>query len=81
MGDILLRIENLSLKRNGRYILKQVNLTVRRGEIHGILGLNGVGKSSLAYTIMGCTDYIPDEGRILFEERDITHLPITERWV
>jgi len=79
MGDILLRIENLSLKRNGRYILKQVNLVVRRGEIHGIIGLNGAGKSSLAYTIMGCADYIPDEGRILFDGRDITNSSITER--
>lgn len=79
MSDILLKVENLSLKRNGRYILRQVNLTVQRGEIHGILGLNGAGKSSLAYAIMGCADYVPDEGRILFEGRDITHLSITER--
>ncbi|MFA0747101.1 MAG: hypothetical protein EORIYHIE_000970 [Candidatus Fervidibacter sp.] len=79
MDDVLLCVENLSLKRNGRYILKQVNLTVRRGEIHGIIGLNGAGKSSLAYTIMGCFDYRPDEGRILFEGKDITQLSITER--
>ncbi len=79
MDDVLLRVENLSLKRNGRYILKQVNLTVRRGEIHGIIGLNGAGKSSLAYTIMGCSDYRPDEVRILFEGKDINHLSITER--
>lgn len=79
MSDILLQVENLSLKRNGRYILRQVNLSVRRGEIHGILGLNGAGKSSLAYAIMGCSDYTPDEGRILFEGRDITQLSITDR--
>ncbi|MCX7642628.1 MAG: ABC transporter ATP-binding protein [Armatimonadetes bacterium] len=79
MDDILLKVEDISLKRNGRYILRQVNLSVRRGEIHGILGLNGAGKSSLAYTIMGCADYVPDEGRILFEGNDITHLSITER--
>lgn len=79
MSDILLRVENLSLRRNGRYILRKVNLAVRRGEIHGVLGLNGAGKSSLAYSIMGCSGYIPDEGRILFEDRDITSLSITER--
>ncbi|MFN3420696.1 MAG: ATP-binding cassette domain-containing protein [Armatimonadota bacterium] len=79
MGETLLRIESLSLKRNGRCILRQINLSVQRGEIHGILGLNGAGKSSLAYSIMGCADYLPDEGRILFEGRDITRLSITER--
>lgn len=79
MGDFLQRIENLSLRRNGKQVLKQVNLMVRRGEIHGILGLNGAGKSSLAHTIMGCFDYKPDEGRIIFEGKDITHLSITER--
>lgn len=79
MEDFLQRIENLSLRRNGKQVLKQVNLTVRRGEIHGILGLNGAGKSSLAHTIMGCFDYKPDEGRIIFEGKDITHLSITER--
>ncbi len=79
MSETLLQIEDLSLKRNGRYILRQVNLSVQRGEIHGILGLNGAGKSSLAYSIIGCADYLPDEGRILFEGRDITRLSITER--
>lgn len=44
MEDFLQRIENLSLRRNGKQVLKQVNLTVRRGEIHGILRLNGGGQ-------------------------------------
>ncbi len=79
MDKVLLKVENLSLKRNGRFILRQVNLTVRQGEIHGILGLNGAGKSSLAYAIMGCADYRPQEGRIWFDGQDITNLSITER--
>ncbi|MCS7248062.1 MAG: ABC transporter ATP-binding protein [Anaerolineales bacterium] len=79
MSEPILRIENLSLIREGRPILSNVNLEIYPGQVHALLGLNGSGKSSLAYAIMGCEGYIPDEGRILFEGRDITHLSITER--
>jgi len=79
MDEYLLRVENLSLKRDGRAILSRVNLAVRPGEVHGLLGLNGSGKSSLAYVLMGCAGYTPDEGRIWFAGQDITALPISER--
>jgi ABC-type branched-subunit amino acid transport system ATPase component len=54
MQENLLRIENLSLRRDGRDILRQVSLSVQPGTVHGLLGPNGSGKSSLAYTLMGC---------------------------
>jgi len=79
MDDYLLRVENLGLKREGHDILYRVNLAVWPGEVHGLLGLNGSGKSSLAYALMGCAGYAPDEGRIWFAGQDITHLPIAER--
>jgi Fe-S cluster assembly ATP-binding protein len=79
MSDYLLQVDNLSLKRDGHDILYRVNLAVRPGEVHGLLGLNGSGKSSLAYTLMGCAGYTPDEGQIWFNGQDITTLPITER--
>jgi len=79
MDEYLLHVENLSLKREGHDILYRVNLAVRPGEVHGLLGLNGSGKSSLAYALMGCAGYAPDEGRIWFAGQDITHLPIAER--
>jgi Fe-S cluster assembly ATP-binding protein len=59
--------------------LRRLNLTVRGGEVHALLGLNGSGKSSLAYALMGCAGYTPDQGRIVFDGRDITALGITER--
>ena len=79
MNESLLKIENLSLRRNGREILQKVNLMIKPGEVLGLLGLNGSGKSSLAYTLMGCSGYEPDDGRIEFDGKDITHSSITER--
>jgi len=75
----LLCVENLHLQREDRLILRGVNLRMASGQIYGLLGRNGSGKSTLAYTLMGCGGYIPQEGRILFDGRDITALSITER--
>jgi Fe-S cluster assembly ATP-binding protein len=75
----LLVIENLSLRRNGHDILHGVNLSVNPGQVHVLLGLNGSGKSSLAYVIMGCEGYTPDSGRIVFDGRDLAGLSITDR--
>lgn len=78
-GDVLLDVQSVALIREGRTILHDINLSVLAGEIHALLGVNGSGKSSLAYVIMGCEDYHPDAGRILFAGRDISDLPMHER--
>jgi Fe-S cluster assembly ATP-binding protein len=75
----LLKVEHLSVRRDGRQILRDVNMTVHPGQIHTLLGLNGSGKSSLAYTLMGCAGYAPYEGRILLGGEDITGMPIHQR--
>ena len=75
----LLEIQNLSLNRDGRAILQNVNLSVYPGQVHALLGVNGSGKSSLAYALMGCAGYQPDSGRIWFDGQEITGLPIDER--
>lgn len=75
----MLRIQDLTLRRGGRTILRKINLTIKASEIYGILGPNGAGKSSLAYAIMGCNDYQPDEGKIIFKGQEITNLPIWQR--
>lgn len=79
MREPLLRVENLNLMREGRRILQDVNLTVYPGEIHALLGLNGSGKSSLAYAVMGCHGYAPDSGNIWFQGKNINQLPLHER--
>ncbi len=79
MNEPILLIEKLCLTRSGFRILSGVNLALYPGKIHALLGLNGSGKSSLAYTLMGCDGYKPDSGRVLLEGNDITHASITER--
>ena len=75
----LLKVEHLSLVRNGQRILNDVNLAVNPGQVHALLGLNGSGKSSLAYALMGCAGYKPDSGRIVFRDQDITSMAIHQR--
>jgi len=75
----LLKIENLSLSLGGKQVLRGLNLKVEAGTIHAILGTNAAGKTSLAYTIMGCNGYIPQEGKIFFKGEDITSYPIHKR--
>lgn len=79
MGREILRIENISLNLEERQILKDLNLSVKEGLIHSILGSNAAGKSSLAYVIMGCGSYTSQTGRIYFIGEDITDLTINKR--
>lgn len=78
-NDNLLQVEDLYLQREGRQILRRLHLTVQPGQVFGLIGLNGSGKCSLAYTLMGCAGYVPQQGHIFFAGQDITPLPITER--
>lgn len=79
MSSDLLILEGVFVEREGRPILKNINLKVEEGVIHSILGPNGAGKSSLAYLLMGCCDYRTQKGRIIFANQDITDLPIWKR--
>ncbi len=78
-NNTLLAVEDLWVERPGAEVLRGVNLTVGRGEVHALLGLNGSGKTSLALTLMGAGGYEPVRGRILFDGQDITSLSLTER--
>lgn len=79
MTSPLLQVEDLCLRRNGREILRAVNLSLYPGQVHILLGLNGSGKSSLANAIMGCEGYHPDSGRIIFAGQELGDLSVTER--
>jgi Fe-S cluster assembly ATP-binding protein len=78
---MLLEIKNLyvSVKESKKKILKGVNLKIKKGEQHAIMGKNGSGKSTLGYVIMGHPDYKITNGQILFEGNDIAKLKTEER--
>ncbi|MDD5391244.1 MAG: ATP-binding cassette domain-containing protein [Gallionellaceae bacterium] len=75
----LLELRHVSLRLDGRQVLRDVELALLPGEIHALLGANGSGKSSLAYLVMGCGGYRPEHGELLFGGKSIAELPIHER--
>lgn len=75
----LLDIKNLQVSVEGAVILKGLDLSVGKGEVHVLMGPNGAGKSTLVNTVMGHPQYRVDAGSILFEGKDITHAPTNER--
>jgi Fe-S cluster assembly ATP-binding protein len=75
----MLVVENLQLKLNGNSIINGLDLQVGKAEIHGILGENGTGKTTIANLIMGLSNYRPTGGRIIFEGEDISELSVSQR--
>jgi len=75
----MLKIENLYVEVAGNLILQGVNLEIKEGETHILLGPNGGGKTTLLMTIMGMPKYKIIEGEITFKGEDIISLPAYER--
>ena len=75
----LLQIRDLHAKVAGREILKGVNLTVNKGEVHAIMGPNGSGKSTLSYVLAGKPGYEVTGGEVLFNGADMLALSPDER--
>jgi Fe-S cluster assembly ATP-binding protein len=74
-----LEIRNLHVSIEGKPILKGVDLTVRQGEIHALMGRNGSGKSTLAYALLGHPAYTVDAGEIYFDGQDVLEMEPDER--
>ena len=78
-----LKIENLHVnvvdKETSKEIFKGINLEVKTGEIHAIMGPNGNGKSTLANTLMGHYKYKVTAGDILLDGENIVDMPVDER--
>jgi Fe-S cluster assembly ATP-binding protein len=75
----MLSIKNLKVSINNKEILKGVNLDVRAGEVHAIMGPNGNGKSTLANVIAGSSAYDITEGEIIYKGKNLFDLSVEER--
>lgn len=74
-----LDIQNITVEVNKKKILKDFSLTINSGEIHAIMGPNGVGKSTLSKTIMGDKNYKLVSGDIFFDGKKLNDLEVDER--
>lgn len=74
-----LKIENLHVSINGTPIIKGLNLSIKQGEVHALMGPNGTGKSTLAYAIMGHPNYAVTDGDILLDGQSILKMAPDER--
>ncbi len=76
MSEILLQAKQISKQFGGVKALDQVDLTIKKGEIHCLMGENGCGKSTLIKIISGF--YTPDGGSIVFEGKEYNYLTIEQ---
>ncbi|AHD04505.1 Fe-S cluster assembly ATPase SufC [Paenibacillus larvae] len=74
-----LTIEGLKATIEGKEILKGLDLEVKGGEIHAIMGPNGTGKSTLASTLMGHPKYEVTEGSVTLDGEDVLDMAVDER--
>ncbi len=76
-GEGALSVFNLGKSYGGRAVVKDVSISLRRGEAVGLLGPNGAGKTTVFYMITGLVR--PDKGVIELDGHDVTRLPMYQR--
>lgn len=73
------KIEGLKATIEGKEILKGINLDMKGGEIHAIMGPNGTGKSTLASALMGHPKYEVTDGKVTLDGEDVLDMEVDER--
>lgn len=74
-----MKIEDLHVAIDGKEILKGVNLEIKGGEIHAVMGPNGTGKSTLASALMGHPSYEVTSGSVTLDGEDVLDMEVDER--
>lgn len=77
MEEHLLRTDLISKSYKKRQIVNQVSIKIHKAEVVGLLGPNGAGKTTTFYMVVGLIT--PDKGKIFFDNKDITHMPMYKR--
>lgn len=75
----ILEINNLHAGVEGKEILKGIDLTVGRGQVHAVMGPNGAGKSTLSAVLTGRPDFTVTEGSVSFDGKDLLAMTPEER--
>ncbi|MGM0601967.1 MAG: ATP-binding cassette domain-containing protein [Bacillota bacterium] len=75
----LLEVKDLHLTIDEAEILKGMEFSINRGEVFALIGPNGCGKSTLAYTLMGLNNYHPQKGEMIFKNKNLIDMKINER--
>ena len=79
MAQSVLNIKNLHASVEGKEILKGVDLTIKGGEVHAIMGPNGTGKSTLSSVVMGHPKYEVTGGSITLDDENVLEMEVDER--
>jgi Fe-S cluster assembly ATP-binding protein len=75
----MLEIKNLHANIEGKEILKGINLNVKAGEVHAIMGPNGGGKSTLAQVLAGRQEYEVTQGEVIYQDKNLLSLSTEDR--
>ena len=75
----MLEIKDLHASINGKEILRGINLTIRDGEVHALMGQNGAGKSTLSNVLVGHPAYEVTRGTVTFNGKDLLALSPEDR--
>ena len=75
--NVLLQATNLVKRYGGRPVVDHLSFAIKRGEIVGLLGRNGAGKTTSFRMVIGMID--AEEGSVVFDGEDVTHLPMYRR--
>ena len=77
--NTVLKIENLEVNIKDKEILKGINLEIKEGEVHALMGTNGAGKSTLVKALSAHYDCVVTNGTITYKKKNLLDLDVAER--
>ena len=77
--ETILKIENLEVSINDNKILKGLNLEIKEGEVHALMGTNGAGKSTLVKALSAHYDCTVTNGTITYKKKNLLDLDVAQR--